>query len=170
MKSSHQAPPARLRRSGARRTCGAQARALPLSHAAHTLAAAAVPRSSHACGCRCPTQLTRLRLPLSHAAHTLAAAARPLQACLTLCHPVDCSPPGSSVRGFSMQEYWSGLPCPPSGAHPGPGIKPVSLLSPASAGRFFTTGTTWEAHWLQSQQTGSRYECASWRLCLRWRS
>ena len=25
--------------------------------------------------------------------------ARPLQACLTLCHPVDCSPPGSSIRG-----------------------------------------------------------------------
>ena len=41
--------------------------------------------------------------------------------------------------GFSRQEYWSGLPCPPSGDHPNPGIKPRSLTSPALAGRFFTT-------------------------------
>ena len=27
--------------------------------------------------------------------------------------PHNCSPPGSSVHGFSRQEYWSGLPCPP---------------------------------------------------------
>ena len=35
--------------------------------------------------------------------------------------------PGSSVRGFSRQEHWSGLPCPPPGNLPDPGIKPVSL-------------------------------------------
>ena len=29
---------------------------------------------------------------------------------LTLCNPMDCSPPGYSVHGFSRQEYWSGLP------------------------------------------------------------
>ena len=34
------------------------------------------------------------------------------------CDPMDCSPPGSSVLGFSRQEYWSGLPCPPSGDLP----------------------------------------------------
>ena len=32
--------------------------------------------------------------------------------------------------GFSRQEYWSGLPCPPPGALPDPEIKPVSLMSP----------------------------------------
>ena len=32
------------------------------------------------------------------------------QSCLTLCDPMDCSPPGSSVHGISQQEYWSGLP------------------------------------------------------------
>ena len=47
--------------------------------------------------------------------------------------------------GFSRQEYWSGLPCPPSGNLPGPGIKLMSLLSPELAGWFFTTSTTWEA-------------------------
>ena len=47
---------------------------------------------------------------------------------------------------FSRQEYWSGLPCPSLGDLPDPGIKPTSLTSPALAGGFFTTSTTWEAH------------------------
>ena len=47
--------------------------------------------------------------------------------------------------GFSRQEYWSGLPCPTPGDLPNPGIKPVSLTSPALAGRFFITSATWEA-------------------------
>ena len=33
--------------------------------------------------------------------------------------------------GFSKQEYWSGLPCPPPGDFPNPGIKPASPTSPA---------------------------------------
>ena len=41
--------------------------------------------------------------------------------------------------GFSRQEYWSGLPFSPPGALPGLGIKPVSFMSPALAGGFFTT-------------------------------
>ena len=47
--------------------------------------------------------------------------------------------------GFSRQEYWSGLPCPPPGDLPDPRIKQGSLLSPALAGRFFTTSATREA-------------------------
>ena len=47
--------------------------------------------------------------------------------------------------GFSRQEYWSGLPCPPPGDLPNPGIEPKSLTSTALAGRFFTTSATWEA-------------------------
>ena len=35
--------------------------------------------------------------------------------------------------GFSRQEYWSGLTCPPSGDLPNPGIEPASLMSPALA-------------------------------------
>ena len=41
--------------------------------------------------------------------------------------------------GFSRQEYWSGLPFPPSEDLPDPGIEPMSLVSPALACRFFTT-------------------------------
>ena len=37
--------------------------------------------------------------------------------------------------GFSKQEHLSGLPCPSAGDLPDPGIKPKSLMSPASAGR-----------------------------------
>ena len=47
--------------------------------------------------------------------------------------------------GFPKQEYWGGLPCPPSGDLPDPWIKPASLLSSALAGGFFTTSATWEA-------------------------
>ena len=46
--------------------------------------------------------------------------------------------------GFSRQGYWSGLPFPPPGDLPDPGIEPVSLASPALASRFFTTSITWE--------------------------
>ena len=62
------------------------------------------------------------------------------------CHPTDCTLPGSSVHGISQQEHWSGLPFPPPGDLPNPGIEPASFMSPALAGRFFTTSTTWEAH------------------------
>ena len=47
--------------------------------------------------------------------------------------------------GFSRQEYWHWLPCPPPRDLPDPGIKPASLTFFALAGRFFTTSTTWEA-------------------------
>ena len=61
------------------------------------------------------------------------------QLCLTLCNPMDYSPPGSSVLGFSRQEYWSGLAFPSPEDLPNPEIEPASLASPALAGRFFTT-------------------------------
>ena len=56
-----------------------------------------------------------------------------LRSRLTLCDPVDCSPPGSSVHGT------------PPGDLPNPGIEPPSLMPPALAGGFFTTSATWEA-------------------------
>ena len=47
--------------------------------------------------------------------------------------------------GFSRQEHWNGLPCPSPGDLPDSGIEPVALMSPALAGRFFTTSANWEA-------------------------
>ena len=44
----------------------------------------------------------------------------------TLCNTMDYSPPGSSVHGISQARYWSGLPFPPPGDLPKPGIEPAS--------------------------------------------
>ena len=54
--------------------------------------------------------------------------------------------------GFSRQEYWSGQPFPFPEDLPNPGIEPVSLMSPALAGMFFTTSATWEAPQLYSSK------------------
>ena len=50
------------------------------------------------------------------------------KSCPTLCDPMDCSPPASSVHEILRQEYWSGLPCPPPEALPNTGIKLASLM------------------------------------------
>ena len=47
----------------------------------------------------------------------------------SLCDPMDCSPSGSSVHGFSRQEYCSMLPFPPPGDLSDPGIELTSLTS-----------------------------------------
>ena len=49
----------------------------------------------------------------------------------------------SLSMGYPKQEYWSGLPFPPPGELPNPGFEPTSLVSPALAGGFFTSNTTW---------------------------
>ena len=56
------------------------------------------------------------------------------QSCPTLCDPMDCSPLRLLCPwGFSSQEYWSGLPCSPSGDLPNPGIE---LRSPTLHAEF----------------------------------
>ena len=49
--------------------------------------------------------------------------------------------------GFSRQEYWSGLPCPPPGDLPDLGKEIASLPFPELAGECITTSTTWEAQY-----------------------
>ena len=46
------------------------------------------------------------------------------QSCPTLCDSMDCSPPGSSVRGILRQEHWSGLPSLLQGIFPSQGLNP----------------------------------------------
>ena len=50
--------------------------------------------------------------PPCHSAIAAAAAAKSLQSCLTLCDPIDGSPPGSPISRIPRQEHWSGLPFP----------------------------------------------------------
>ena len=78
--------------------------------------------------------------------------AKSLQLCLTLWTPCTVAHQGPPSVGFSNQECWSGLPCPPPGDLPDPGIKPMSLMSPALAGGFFTTNITWEAEEVLDEQ------------------
>ena len=62
--------------------------------------------------------------------------AQSLPSCPTLCNPMNCSSPGSSVHGFSRQEHWSGLPCP----HPGESFRSRDRThTSCTAGGFFTT-------------------------------
>ena len=56
--------------------------------------------------------------------------------------------------GFSRQEYWSGLPCPPPGDLPHQGIELMSIKLAALASRFFTTSTTWGSYSLEKYETG----------------
>ena len=72
------------------------------------------------------------------------SCAKLLRSCPTLCNHMDYSLPGSSVHGILRARILE-LPFPPLGDRPNSGIEPVSLASPALAGRFFTMSTTWEA-------------------------
>ena len=71
-----------------------------------------------------------------------------LQSYLTVCDLMDCSSPGSSVHGILQAIILEWVAMPSSKDLPDPGVKPVSLMSPALAGRFFTTSVTWEAQLL----------------------
>ena len=75
---------------------------------------------------------TRLKRRSSSSSSMLFCA----QSHLTLHHPIDCSP---LSMGLFWQEYWSELPFLPPGNLPDPGIKLMSLVAPALAGRFLTT-------------------------------
>ena len=58
---------------------------------------------------------------------------------------MDFSPPGSSVHEISQTRILEWLAISFSRDLPNPGIESMSLKSPALAGRFFITSTTWEA-------------------------
>ena len=62
-----------------------------------------------------------------------------LSVTLGLCNPTNCSLPGPLPMGFPKQEYWTGLPFPPPGYLPNPGMEPRSPVAPALGDRFFTT-------------------------------
>ena len=79
------------------------------------------------------------------AIYCLCMSAKLLQSCLTLCNPMDCSPPVSSVHGILQVRI---LYIPSPGDLPTPGIKFMSLMSPELAAVFFSMRTTWEVHLL----------------------
>ena len=74
------------------------------------------------------------------------------QLSLTLCSPMGTVADQASLSmEFCRQEYLSGVPFPPPGDLPNPEIELISVQSPALAGGFFTTSTTWEALFLHNR-------------------
>ena len=77
---------------------------------------------------RCSTRKEPGRTKQTFEARSLARAA--------LCAPRDCKPAEAPLStGLSRQAYWSGLPFPPPGDLPDPGMEPVSAVSPAMQAR-----------------------------------
>ena len=62
----------------------------------------------------------------------------------TLCDPLDCSPPGSSVQGILQARLLEWVAMPSSRGFSNPGIEPKRLISSALAGGFFATTAAWE--------------------------
>ena len=94
----------------------------------------------------CPWYVITIKWVLSKA---VLCCNKSLQPCSTLCDPWTIAWEAPLSIGFSRQEYRSGLLCTPPGNLLDPGIKHTSLTSPALAGLFFTTSTTWEALWVK---------------------
>ena len=66
--------------------------------------------------------------------------ARLLQLGLTLCNPMDCSPPGSSVHGILQARILARVAFPAPGDLPNSGMVISSLASFALVGGFISSG------------------------------
>ena len=77
---------------------------------------------------------------------TLCVCAKSFQSCLTLCDPVDCSPPDSCIRWILQARMLVRVATPSSRGSSWPrDWRNMSLLSPELAGEFFTISATWES-------------------------
>ena len=70
---------------------------------------------------------------LSHCDLNLSVYVLVAQSCPALCHPIDCSQPGSSVHGIFAEGYWNGLSFPSPGDLPDSGIEPGSATLQADS-------------------------------------
>ena len=82
-----------------------------------------------------------LKLNYSGPLVSACVCAKLLQLCLSLCNPINHSPPGSPVHGILQARILG----PSPGDLPSPGIESTSLMFSALADELFTTSTTWEA-------------------------
>ena len=79
----------------------------------------------------------------------VACVSAQLLNCVLSCDSTGCSRQAVLFMTFSKQEYWSGLLFPTPNYLPNPGVKPASPVSPALAGRCFTTEPPWKSQrWL----------------------
>ena len=80
----------------------------------------------------------------NHLLQMVCAVCSVAQSCLTLCDPMDCSPPGSSVHGMLQARILEWVAMPSSRGSSQPRDQTQSLTSPALAGMFSTTSVTWK--------------------------
>ena len=80
-----------------------------------------------------------LASPLSVFESICPVCAKSLQSCLTLCDPLDCSPPGSSVHGIIQVRILEWVAMPSSRKSSPPRDHTPRSLRSAMAGGFFTT-------------------------------
>ena len=80
-----------------------------------------------------------------------------LQSCLTICDPEYCRLPAPLSMGFSRQEHWSGLPCPPAGNLPDPGLEPESPASPGFQADSLSTESPGKPHSKNGKMQKSRF-------------
>ena len=111
------------------------------------------------------TQNLIILLPSPWAQHCVLSHISHVQLCAT---PWTVARQALLSMGFSRQEYWSGLPCPPPGDLPSPGMEPTSPLSPALAGGFLTTRATWALPSLNGllQQAPNWFSCFCHRVSI----
>ena len=84
----------------------------------------------------------------------------------TLCYPMDCSLPASSVHGIFQARTLEWVAFSSSRAFPDRGMESKSLKSPALAGGFFTSAT-WDAQAMFSHRFITRGHCSNMVSCRR---
>ena len=103
--------------------------------------------------------------PISNLAPQLQVRKVSAQPLPTLCGPMDCSPPGSSVHGIFQARILEWVSIAYSRGFSNQEIEPSSLLSLALAGVFFTTSTMWEAHTSTTHTLGQCTTVFAQELC-----
>ena len=88
-----------------------------------------------------------------------------LQSCLTLYNLWTVTHQAPLSIGFSSQEHWSSLSFPTPVDPPNQGLNPSFIISPALAGRFFTTSTTWEKFY-ENDNISYRTEYKCWKITI----
>ena len=93
--------------------------------------------------------------------HVLGIPAKSLHWYPILCDPLDCSPPGSSVQGILQARIleWVAVPFSRGYSLPKEGM---GIMSPALAGRFFTTSAIWEGLLWYPRRAQSLAESSLW--------
>ena len=118
----------------------------------------------HSCPTLRPHRLQHARLPCPSPSPGACMPAKSLQSCLTLCDPMDCSPPGSSVPGIFQARILGWVAMPSSRGSSQPRDR---TCSSCIAGGFLTTEPLGKPGWTPSNgkilpQPGDRGQHQQW--------